>query len=116
MVMPSEKDKILEFKHYTKSSKMPYIIYAYINSLIKKIDWCENNPKKSSTTKISEHIPCGCSMSTICGFNHIEDKHTLCRGKDCMKKFCEPLREHAKSITGFKKKNIALDSKRTKIL
>ena len=55
-------------------------------------------------------------MSTICGFNHIEDKHTLCRGKDYMKKFCEPLREHAKSITGFKKKNIALDSKRTKIL
>ena len=38
MVMPSEKDKILEFKRYTKSSKMPYIIYAYIKSLIKKID------------------------------------------------------------------------------
>ena len=115
MVMPSEKDKILEFKHYAKSSKI-YIIYAYIKSLIKKIDWCENNPKKSSTTKISVHIPCGCSMSTVCGFNHIEDKRTLCCGKDCMKKFCEPLRGHAKSITGFKKKNVALDSKRTKIL
>ena len=27
-------------------------------------DGCENNPEKSSTTITSEHIPCGCSMST----------------------------------------------------
>ena len=34
--MPSQKDKILEFKQYMKSGKMPYIIYADIESLIKK--------------------------------------------------------------------------------
>ena len=37
------------------------------------------------------------------GFDHIEDKHTLYHGKRCMKKFCESLREHAKSIIGFEK-------------
>ena len=31
---------------------MPYIIYADIESLIKKIDGCENNSEKSSATKI----------------------------------------------------------------
>ena len=36
---------------------MPYIIYADIESLIKKTDGCANNPEKSSTTKITEHIP-----------------------------------------------------------
>ena len=36
IVMPSQKDKILEFKQYMKSDKMPYIIYADIESLIKK--------------------------------------------------------------------------------
>ena len=36
IVMPSEKDKKLKCNQYTKSDKMPYIIYAYIESLIKK--------------------------------------------------------------------------------
>ena len=43
---------------------MPYIIYADLRSLIKKIDRCANNPEHSSTTKIGEHIPCGYLMST----------------------------------------------------
>ena len=34
--MPSEKDKISEFSQYMKSDKMPYIIYADIEPLIKK--------------------------------------------------------------------------------
>ena len=34
--MPLEKDKILEFNQYMKSDKMAYIIYADIESLIKK--------------------------------------------------------------------------------
>ena len=34
--MPSEIDSILEFNQYMKSDKMPYIIYADDESLIKK--------------------------------------------------------------------------------
>ena len=96
IVMPPEKDNVLEFNQYMMSDKMPYIIYADIESLIRKIDGCANNPEKYSTTKIGKHIPCGYSMSTIWGFDHMEDRHTLYRGKDCMKKFCTSLREHAK--------------------
>ena len=84
--MPSEKEKILEFKQYMKSDKMRYIIFAEIESLIRKIDGRANNPEKSSKMKIGELIPSGYSMSTILVFNHIEGKYTLYRGKDCMKK------------------------------
>ena len=35
---------------------MPYIIYFDLESLIEKRDGCVNNPEKSSTTKIGEHI------------------------------------------------------------
>ena len=52
---------------------MPCIIYVDIESLIRKIDGCENNPENSSTTKIAEHIPCEYSVSTIWVFSHIED-------------------------------------------
>ena len=89
-----------------KSDKMPYIISGDMEYLIEKIDGCANNPENSSTTKIGKHIPCGYSMSTISEFDHIENKHTLYRGKDCMKKFCESLREHAKNIINFEKKKM----------
>ena len=47
-----EKDNILEFNHYMKSDKMPYIIYVDIESIIKEIDGYANNPENSSTLKI----------------------------------------------------------------
>ena len=56
--------------------------------MIKKIDGCENNPEKSSTTKLSENIPYRYSMSVIWIFDNIENKHSLYRGQDCMKKLC----------------------------
>ena len=45
-------------------------------------------------------------MATIWAFNHIENKHSLYQGKDCMKKFCTSLREHAKNIIDFEKKKM----------
>ena len=36
--MPTEMKKILEFNQYMKSEKVPYIIYADIESLIIKMD------------------------------------------------------------------------------
>ena len=43
-------------------------------------------------------------MSTIWGFDHIENKHSLCRGKYCIKKYCTSLEGHAKNMTDFEKK------------
>ena len=43
---------------------MPCIIYADLESVIEKINGCKNNLEKSSTTKVSEHIPSGFQMST----------------------------------------------------
>ena len=85
--VPSEKNKILEFKQYMKSDKMPYIIYTELECLIKKIDGCGSNPEKSSTTKIGEHIPSGYSMSTNWGFDHIKNKHICIVEKIAWKSF-----------------------------
>ena len=57
--MPFEDSKILKFNQYQKSDKAPFIIYADLECIIKKIDGCKNNPENSSTTKVSEHIPSG---------------------------------------------------------
>ena len=34
--------------------------------------------------------------------------------EDCMKKFCESLREHAKNIISFEKKNVSINKRRAK--
>ena len=110
VIMPSEDTKILKFSQYQKFDKAPFIIYGYLESVIEKIDGCKNHPEKS-TTKLSQYIPSGFLMSTISYFRSIENKHDVYRGKDCMKKVCESLREHAMNIINFKNKKIKLLTK-----
>ena len=45
-------------------------------------------------------------MSTICAYDHLENKHTLYHERDCMKKFCESVRKQAKNATDFEKKKL----------
>ena len=45
-------------------------------------------------------------MATVSSFKGIENKHAIYRGIDCMKKFCETLREHAIKIINFKQEKI----------
>ena len=45
--------------------------------------------------KVGGHIPSVFSMSPILSCKSIEKNHDVYRGKDCRKKFCESLREHA---------------------
>ena len=45
-------------------------------------------------------------MFAISSFKSIENKHDVWRDNDCMKKFCESLRDHAMKIIIFFKKNI----------
>ena len=55
--MPSEDTKISEFNQYQKYDKSPFIFYPDLECIIENIDGFKNNPEKSSTTKVSQHIP-----------------------------------------------------------
>ena len=88
------------------SFTLTYIIYTDLECLIKKIDGCEYYRENSSTTRKWEHIPCRYSISTILWFDHLENKHTLYRRKNYIKKICDSLGDHAKNIIGFEKKKM----------
>ena len=45
-------------------------------------------------------------MSTIWIFDGVENKHDVYEGKNCMKMFCEFLRNHAMKIINIEKKKI----------
>ena len=50
-------------------------------------------------------------MPIISSFESIENEHGLYRVKDCMKKFCDSLREHIMKIINFKRNKIKLWTK-----
>ena len=67
----------------------------------------KNNPENSFTSEVNKHIPSAFSMFTILSFKNKENNHDVYKGKDCMKKFCESLREHPiNTINVKKKKNV----------
>ena len=101
--MPEEHNKILKYNQGEKSMKVSFVIYADLMSLLEKMNTCNNNPEKSSTTKINKYSPSGYSLFTQCSFDTTKNKPDCYRGKDCMKNFCLDLREHVTKIINYEK-------------
>ena len=99
--MPSNDNNFIK---YNQGEKLPFVIYADLECILKNISTCYNSPELSSTTKINQHVPSGYSIFTNCTFDKLYNKLSYYRGADCMKRFCKDLRDHATRIIDFKKK------------
>ena len=65
----AKKGESLKYHPGVKSMKSPFIIVAHIESLLKKMDTCANDPSKSSTEKKNKDEMCGYSLFTECSFD-----------------------------------------------
>ena len=92
-----EKDTFIKYHSGFKSMRNPDVIYADIESLLKKVDTCTNDPNKSSTTRKNKHEMCSYSLIRQCSFDEKNNKIDYYRGKYCLKKFCQDLKKQAKS-------------------
>ena len=99
--MPKENKKILKYNHGEKSIKFPFTVYADLESLLKEMNTCHNNPENSSAAKINKHVPSGYSLLTRCLFDITKNKLNCYRGKDYMKSFCLDLKENATKIINY---------------
>ena len=104
--MPTKDNNIIKYNQGEKSIKLPFVVYADLECLLEKMSTCQNNPNESSTTEINKHIPSGYSVFTHCSFDRAKNKLNHYRGKDCMKKFCKDLNEHATKIINCEKKKM----------
>ena len=95
--MPDEDSKILKYNHGEKSMMQPFVIYFDFESLPKDIE-------KSLATKINKHITSGYSLFMCCLFDAKENKLDSYRSNNCMKKFCENLRERVLRIINYENK------------
>ena len=104
--MPNEDNKIIKYNQGEKSIKYSFIIYADLECLLAKISTCYNNLEESLTTEINKHTPSVYSLFTHCSFDKTKNKLDYYRCDNCMKKFCQNLREHATKIINYEKKDM----------
>ena len=102
--MPDADNNILKSKPGKKSLKHAFVICADLECLLLKINTCDNNPNKSYTIAKALQKPSGYSLVTCCSVDKTENKQTYYRGRDCMKRFCDDLKEHVTRITNFEMK------------
>ena len=116
--MPNEENKILEYKENQKPKKATFVIYSDLECLLEKTNDNEdkqtiNNEDKQTTiinnedkqtTTINNHTPSGYSIYTQCSLDGNKNKLGHYRGKDCIEKFTDHLKEHATSILDCKQK------------
>ena len=114
--MPTKDNNIIKYNQGEKSIKLPFVVYADLECLLEKMSTCQNNPNASSATEINKHAPSGYSLLTHCSFDKTKNKLDYYGGKDCMKKFCKDLREHATKIINYEKKNDTINNKRKNTL
>ena len=102
--MPIKDNNTIKYNQGEQSIKSPFVIYADLECFLEKMSTCQNNPNELSTTEINKHAPSGYSLFTHCLFDKTKNKLDYYRSKDCMKKFCEDLREHTTKIITKRKK------------
>ena len=108
--MRDAENNILQSKPGKKSLKHAFVIYMDLECLLLKMNTCNNNNNnnnnnnKSYTTGKALHKPSGYSLLTSCSFDKSENKQTYYRGRDCMKRFCDHLKEHVTRITNYEMK------------
>ena len=97
-----EKGTMLMFKHHERSEKLPFIIYADTEALIKEMYNCDPNPQNSYTKKYQKHEPISFSYY-IKSFddNVYELKLRKYTGEDAMEKFVEWIEEDVKEIANI---------------
>ena len=99
-----KKGSILKFENYCNSEKVPFIIYADMESLIKPIESCEPNPQSSYTKKYQKHQPISFSYYIKCFDDNvfIQEPKTY-TGLDAMQKFVESLEKDIKETANIPK-------------
>ena len=102
-----EKDPLLKFKNYCNSEKVPFIIYADMESLLNPIQSCKPNPQSSYTKKYQKHQPISYSYYIKCFDDNVftQEPRTY-TGSDAMQKFVESLEKDVKEIANIPKVNM----------
>ena len=102
----------ISFKHFEKGQRVPFMVYADFESLLKPISRCESNPEISSTTKYQKHEPISFSYYIKCFEDNVYDlEPRTYTGEDAIEKFIEWLEKDIKDIRNIRTKKMIFGEK-----
>ena len=106
--MPTGKEKWLKFHNGQYQFKVPFMLYADFESILKPVDEpyrnrmntmkTEKKGKASFTEKINTHVPSGWCVHSTFAYGDVPDPLKMYRGKDCVEKFVEYIEEEVKRL------------------
>ena len=87
----------MSFTNFHKQMKVPYVVYADFECVLRKIDSCEPSPDASFTVKTEKHEPCGFSYMAVRsdGMNFGPFTH---KGEDAVYVFLMWLQNHEREM------------------
>ena len=95
--MPHKKP-ILEYSDGQFQFKVPFIMYADFQSILKPIQGSGNNPSISSTRGVEVHTPSGWCVYSKFAYGSVTNPLKEYRVKDCVSKFCEHIIAEAQHL------------------
>ena len=95
--MPKE-GSFIEFHDGQNQFKVPFIMYADFEFILKPTEKSNFKPYKPYTKKINQHILSGFFMNIVFAYGEVENSLELYRGEDCVKVFCNHIENEAKRL------------------
>ena len=96
--MPN-KGLTVEFCDGQNQFKVPFMMYADFEALLEPIqERVPGDLNEPYTSDVSGHIPSGWCIYSKFAYGNVDDSLKLYRGKDCVEKFCEYIRQEARRL------------------
>ena len=69
--------------------RLPFVIYADFESVLRKQDSCESSSSNSFTTQYQQHLPCGSYINVKCSDGQYFEAPQVNIGDDAAEKFLD---------------------------
>ena len=102
----SVAENILKFENIEKQMRVPFVVYADFESVLKPLDTVEPNPQNSYSIKSVKHEPFSFAYFIKCSFDDTISKFELYRGSDAAQVFVSRLETDLRSLYNTYMKDI----------
>ena len=96
--MPKEGSS-MEFHDGQNQFKVPFVMYADFEAILKPTEVIESDPDKSYTKEINQHIPSGFCVYGKFAYGDVKNPLKLYRGENCVKCFGITLKTKSRDFT-----------------
>lgn len=89
--MPSIKSKKFKFENYKNQLKVPYVIYADIETMLEPANNIDVRPEGAKTTAYQHHVPYSIGYYFKCDYDDALSYYRSERNENCIAWFCKEL-------------------------